>query len=130
YFRRLRGITPFTVSIPPARSGDYVASVFRQMSDWIETSARSQGSDLSLRGALAIVDYFDERALDLSEINPLSTRQQFAAVFGMLALSFPEIHWVITGPIREDGYGILRGAHSLIDSKSLKNLMEIRDAGY
>lgn len=88
----------YRTPLPSVESSDsncqWAANTFASISGWL--NRRIYENDLS--SAIGIVEIYDEKLLDLSRLNPIHTRQTWAAVTAMLILAFPEIHWLFITP--------------------------------
>lgn len=148
YFRYTRNL-PFCHCFPPQRlqtqgsSSEWVQRSFDRLADWIEMSVEQIGDVRDLRNAVGFIDLCDDSILSLSEMNPIASNQNWAAVVGMLVLAFPEIQWVFITPYQlKDGelYDKVRlhQAHYLTistvstDGKTttLQSAMELNDSQY
>jgi hypothetical protein len=120
YFRFTRGIAINHYRASTRVPGDeqpeqWVSQSFFQLADWIESNDGVNGNESSLRGAICIIDLCEESILGLEALNPLRTRQtDWAAVVAMLALAFPEIHWVFSTPYTYTNKMLFSRAHILI----------------
>lgn len=95
------------------KSSSCAIDVFREIADWVESSAGTLSTDPSLRGAMALVQLDSDEAFNIETLNPVRTDGGWASVVAMLILAFPEIHWVLlqSPPTGKEWGPIARGAH-------------------
>ncbi len=76
-----------------SRDPIWVRQMFQRVAGAIETEASQQGAG-NLKDAIAIIELFDPELQNFGNFTPVSPNLKWGVVVSMLALAFPEVHWI------------------------------------
>ncbi|MBN1155659.1 hypothetical protein JXB12_12145 [candidate division KSB1 bacterium] len=128
YLRFNHGISSTPVSFQQhSFSSARIVPTFRQIADIIESAGLFDFSPQNLRHAIAIVDLCDDKIHELAEINLIHKGSiGLSAVVAMLALTFPEMHWIFITPYRSIDDTFLK-AHVISATNSLSDVLSLHE---